>query len=202
VVVIVVAVVVVVGVVAVALAARQRQRRRALRARFGPEYDRAVNAAGGSKQAEIDLRNRAERRDRLQIRPLNAAQRDRYTQDWRQVQAEFVDVPETSMARADRLVTDVMVDRGYPMQDFDLQADLISVDHPAVVDHYRSAHAVYVLSRSQPVSTEEMRRAFVSYRALFSELVDEGTQPGNGTSVGARQQTVYDIESGNVGRPA
>ena len=67
--------------------------------------------------------------------PLNESQRKRYVLDWRQVQTEFVDAPALSLGRADSLVTDVMVDRGYPMQDFDRQADLISVDHPEVVEH-------------------------------------------------------------------
>ncbi len=174
VIVIVVAILVVVALaLGVMLAARAR-RRRELQQRFGPEYDRAVSEAGNSKRAEAGLRERADRRDKLSIRPLSAAQRDRYEQDWRQVQAEFVDVPSTSLTRADALVTDVMVDRGYPMQDFGQQADLISVDHPQVVEHYRRAHGVYEASKSTSVSTEEMREAFVSYRLLFEELVEDG----------------------------
>ena len=64
-------------------------RRRKLQERFGPEYDRTVSATNNSREAEADLRERAAERDRLSIRPLSAAQRDRYEQDWRQVQAEF-----------------------------------------------------------------------------------------------------------------
>jgi hypothetical protein len=56
------------------------------------------------------------------------------------VQADFVDVPRASLARADALITRVMAERGYPMKDFDEQADLVSVDHPQVVEHYRRAH--------------------------------------------------------------
>ncbi len=107
------------------------------------------------------------------MRPLSAAQRDTYEQDWRQVQAEFVDFPVQSLSRADTLVLSVMVGRGYPMQDFDQQADLISVDHPIVVDHYRRAHGIYLSSQSGPISTEQLRQAFVVYRALFEELLDE-----------------------------
>ena len=179
-VVIVVLVALVVLLAAAGLVERAR-RRHELQERFGPEYDRTVKAAGDSKQAEADLRQRAERRDRLSIRPLNAAQRDRYEQDWRQVQAEFVDVPGTSLNRADALITDVMVDRGYPMQNFDDQADLVSVDHPGVVEHYRRAHGTYIASQSGAGSTEDIRQAFVSYRALFSELIDTNEAgQGNG----------------------
>ena len=156
-------------------------RRRKLRERFGPEYDRTVSATNNSRQAEADLRERAAERDRLSIRPLSAAQRDRYEQDWRQVQAEFVDVPGTSLARADALVTDVMIDRGYPMQEFDDQARLVSVDHPRVVEQYRLAHGIFVASQSATVPTEKIRQAFVSYRALFSQLIEDEMAPTNQT---------------------
>ena len=83
---------------------------------------------------------------------------------------------EPSVALGDKKpcapVTTVMADRGYPMEDFDRQAELVSVDHPGVVENYRRAHGVYVAKQSTPVGIEDMRQAFVSYRALFSELVD------------------------------
>ncbi len=171
-------VIVVAGVAVVLLAVaaalvQQANRRRQLRLQFGPEWDRTVEATGGTKEAEVELRLRTRLRDRLDIRPLSAAQRDAFAQDWRQVQAEFVDAPVRSLSRADTLVLSVMVGRGYPMQDFDQQADLISVDHPIVVDHYRRAHGTYLASQSGPISTEQLRQAFMSYRALFEELLDE-----------------------------
>ncbi len=171
--VIVVACIVVILLVAGAVLAQRADRRRQLQQRFGPEYDRTVEASGDPKKAEIELRGRAQERDKLAIRVLSATQRDRYEQDWRRVQAEFVDVPVESLGRADTLITNVMVGRGYPMQDFDRQANLVSVDHPEVVEHYRRAHGTYLASQSGPVPTEELRQAFVSYRALFEELLDE-----------------------------
>ncbi len=66
-----------------------------------------------------------------------------------------------------------MLGRGYPVRDFERQADLVSVDHPEPVDHYRRAHGTYVASLLRPISIEDMRQAFVSYRALFEELLDE-----------------------------
>ena len=41
--------------------------------RFGPEYDRTVNAAGSHKEAEEELRGRLDRRHRLVIQPLSVA---------------------------------------------------------------------------------------------------------------------------------
>jgi hypothetical protein len=170
---IVAVVVIAVAVGAVVGASRTRQRRR-LQDSFGPEYDRTVSEANSPKEAELDLRGRVQRRQQLTIRALSPAQRDRYEQDWRRVQAAFVDQPATALAQADMLITSVMVERGYPMEDFTGQAELVSVDHPTVVDNFRQAHGVYVASRSGEVPTEEMRRAVVAYRSLFSELVQDG----------------------------
>jgi len=167
-----------------ALAARQRAERRKLRERFGPEYERAIDTSGDTRTAEADLRARAELRDRLAIRPLTAQQRGAYEREWREIQAEFVDAPARSLGRADALLTSVMVDRGYPMQDFEAQADLISVDHPQVVEHYRTGHRIQTSSEAGRATTEDIREAFVSYRELFAQLVDDEA-PDAGTPQGA-----------------
>ena len=133
---IVIAAVVVVAVIAVA--ARQR-RTAALRQRFGPEYDRAVEARQGRRTAEADLRDREKQRGQLDIRPLPEDVRMRFAEEWRDVQERFVDQPSEAVVAADRLVHRVMEARGYPMGDFDAQADLVSVDHPDVVENYRFA---------------------------------------------------------------
>jgi type II secretory pathway pseudopilin PulG len=175
VVIVVIAVLVVLGLAL--LAVRKGRSRRSLQQRFGPEYDRTVKEAGGTKQAEVDLRARAAERDKLQVRPLDPVQRDRYAQEWRQVQAQFVDAPAQSLAGADVLITQVMTDMGYPMQDFESQAKLVSVDHPQVVENYRTAHAIYVASQQGQTSTEEQRQALVSYRALFDDMLGQKTPP-------------------------
>lgn len=157
--------------VAAVLVSRNLQHRR-LHDRFGPEYERTVQAKGDRKEAELDLRGRARRRKSLKLRELNPEERAHYQQEWRTVQANFVDSPIMALGQADALMTNMMLAMGYPMQDFDEQADLVSVDHPAVVENYRSAHGTYVACGSGPVPTEELRRAFISYRLLFSELVE------------------------------
>ncbi|HLK45400.1 MAG TPA: hypothetical protein VKT18_05405 [Acidimicrobiales bacterium] len=170
VVIIVVACVVVLAAIASIVAYRRAQRGK-LRQRFGPEYDRAVETSGSPRQAEADLRGRVELRDRLSIRPLSAEQRERAEREWERVQAEFVDSPARSLDQADSLLTKVMVDRGYPMQDFEGQADLISVDHADVVAHYRKAHGIQVASQTGGASTDEIRDAFMAYRELFANLL-------------------------------
>lgn len=149
----------------------RRSRSKRLQKDFGPEYDRTVDERGGRRAAESDLRERAERRESLELRPLAPAARDRYAREWGDVQRRFVDEPGGSVGEADRLVTQVMSERGYPMDDFDQQADLVSVDHPAVVEDYRAGHATFDAHGRGEASTEDLRQAMVHYRALFDELL-------------------------------
>jgi hypothetical protein len=167
---------VVVLVVGAVLAVLVRRRAR-LRARFGPEYARAVDSAPSREEAEADLRARVAAHDELEIRALSEDECARYDERWTEVQSEFVDQPGAAIADADALVGQLMQDRGYPVADFEHQADLISVDHPQVVVHYRDAHRVFERAGADgEVSTEDLRQALVSYRALFAELLE---RPGN-----------------------
>lgn len=163
----------VVAVVVLAVVAMSWRNRAGLQQRFGPEYERAVSARGSERDAARHLRDVADRRDQLEIRHLEPAARDRYSRRWEAVQTDFVDQPGRALDEADRLVTDVMRDRGYPVHDFSERAELVAADHPQVVEHYRAAHAARHNHHGQPgaVDTEELRQAFVHYRALFDELV-------------------------------
>jgi hypothetical protein len=150
------------------------RRRARLRERFGPEYARTVKASPSLEDAEADLRARVEEHDALDIRPLSDDERATYGARWHEVQAEFVDRPESAIIDADALVGELMQDRGYPVADFEHQAALVSVDHPKVVVHYREAHAVFErLGGDAEVETEDLRQALVSYRALFAVLLEE-----------------------------
>lgn len=182
--VIIVIVLIIVAVLAVVLAGRRRKSAQ-IRDRFGPEYDRAVERHGGRREAEQDLTERERRRDKLDIRPLEPEIRKRYVDAWRQTQATFVDSPQSATREADLLVAEVMRDRGYPMDDFEQRAADISVDHPDVVYHYRSAHRVSVANDSGEATTEELREALVHYRALFDRLL--GDIEGHATSEEARR---------------
>ncbi|MGN6599922.1 MAG: hypothetical protein ACTHMW_11685 [Actinomycetes bacterium] len=172
------------------MASRRRKRQQEeLRDRFGPEYDRTVEQTGKERQADKLLRERAERRDKLQIRDLEPAVRVRYQDEWQSVQARFVDDPTGAINAADALVGRVMRDRGYPVDDFDTQAEMISVDHPDIVENYRRSREIKVESDRGQATTEAMRRAFVHYRALFDNLLGtggamSGTMSGSGTTAG------------------
>jgi hypothetical protein len=162
----------VVLVAALALVALMRQRTARLRQRFGPEYDRTVEKRGGRRQAEAELGSRVERREKLEIRPLSAEAGQRYMESWRHVQANFVDDPSRAVTSADQLVGSVMSERGYPMDDFEQQADDISVDHAEVVERYRSAHGIATKNEEGHATTEDLRQAIKHYRALFEELLE------------------------------
>ncbi|MGA9565221.1 MAG: hypothetical protein WBS19_06845 [Candidatus Korobacteraceae bacterium] len=165
-------VLVVLVVVAIALYVRKRNHTTAeLRARFGPEYDRAVKQHGSERKAEAKLADRETRVDLLQIRSLDLAERERYLAQWQAVQSRFVDYPKGAVTEADELVSSLMQTRGYPVVDFDQRAADISVDHPRVVENYRSGHNIALRLGSGEASTEELRTAMIHYRSLFDELV-------------------------------
>jgi hypothetical protein len=153
-------------------AGRQRRSRR-LQENFGPEYDRTVEQAGDRRAAEAELQERTERRQGFDIVPLEPEARARYLEAWRATQAQFVDEPAEATREADRLITSVMRDRGYPVDDFEQRAADISVDHPQVVDDYRAAHAIADANDRSEASTEELRQALVHYRSLFEELLED-----------------------------
>lgn len=157
--------------IAVALVARRR-RSRQLRERFGPEYDRTVvQQRGDSRRAEETLAEREKRVESFTLRTLTPVDREAYAMEWATVQRRFVDDPSAAVGTADRLVSRVMTDRGYPMTDFEQRAADISVGYPAVVQNYRAAHDIVLRHTDGHATTEELRQAMVHYRSLFDELL-------------------------------
>jgi hypothetical protein len=69
-----------------------------------------------------------------------------------------------------------MRDRGYPVDDFDTRADMVSTDAPALVRHYRDAHDVWTRHQHGDATTEDLRNAMVHYRTVFEELVGSGSE--------------------------
>jgi len=175
--------IVLVIIVCVALYLRKRRQTTAgLRKRFGPEYDRAVLEHGSGHKAESKLADRETRVESLKIRELGATERERYIADWHAVQSRFVDHPKGAVTGADELVSSLMRARGYPTADFDQRAADISVNHPRLVEYYRSAHEVAVRLGRDEASTEDLRTAMIQYRTIFDELV-EVKSPGEIKSV-------------------
>jgi FtsZ-interacting cell division protein ZipA len=178
----VIIILIIVAVIVIAVGAwfwDKNRKRGQLRERFGPEYDRTVEGTEDRRErraAESELAERASRRDELELRDLNPAQQQRYLERWREIQAAFVDEPGAAVRDADVLVRQVMDERGYPVDDFETQADLISVDHPNLVEDYRKSHEIALRHDRNEASTDDLRRAFIHHRSLFEELLGA---PGN-----------------------
>ena len=150
----------------------QKKQSHRLQEQFGPEYGRTVDELGSRTKAESELKAREKRVERFTIVPLSPSEAARFSQAWAALQGRFVDNPKGVVIQADQLVRELMLKRGYPMADFERRAADISVDYPAVVDHYRTAQAIAVRDQRGEADTEELRKAVVHYRALFDELLE------------------------------
>jgi hypothetical protein len=180
----VVAAIIIVGVLWSALRTR---RTRSLQDRFGPEYDRELEKAGGRREAERELAEREKRHDELELRPLSDDARERYVAEWQSTQARFVDDPTGAVSEADDLVQRVMRDRGYPVDDFEQRAADISVEHPELVERYRTANGIARASERGEASTEDLRHSVRHYRALFVELLEVGDDDQGGKADDVRE---------------
>jgi hypothetical protein len=173
-----VAAVLVVAVLAWLYARKRRTTTTELRQRFGPEYEQAVREHGSERKAEAQLADREKRIDKLKIRDLDPAERERFSGQWRALQSRFVDDPTGAVRDADALVSSLMQTRGYPVAEFNQRAADISVDHPRVVANYRSAHEIAERLEKGQANTEESRTAMIHYRSLFEDLVQAPTAVG------------------------
>lgn len=178
--VIIIVVVLVIAALAVFVLRPQMQRRR-LREKFGPEYDRTVETTEDRREAERELAQREQRHAEFDLKPLTASARESYTQEWAGVQEEFVDEPTKAVTDADRLITAIMAERGYPTEGYDQQLADLSVEHSSTLDHYRDAHEIVVRHSRDEASTEDLRNAMVHYRSLFEDLLKRGTDGTDGT---------------------
>lgn len=169
---VVIVVVVVVIAAAVGWFAYKRERSHKLFARFGPEYDRAVERYGSRTRAEDELLARQHRMEKVHVRRLSEEDRERFAAEWQHAQSDFVDDPVKAIREADRLVSEVMRARGYPVSGFERQAEDLSVDHPLVIKNYRLAHELALRQEAGEATTEDLRQALVHYRDLFDELLE------------------------------
>jgi hypothetical protein len=159
-------------------AARQKLvRHDQLKGRFGPEYDRAIEQHGSVDKAERELAAREKRIQQLRLHAIPDEERARFSAEWRNVQARFVDDPSGAVTQADDLIKSVMIARGYSNERFEQRVADLSVEHAGVVQHYRAAHGLAEANREGKADTEELRQAFVHYRALFADLLEQPQQP-------------------------
>ena len=168
-------VILVIAVLAWVYVRKRRSMTAGLRQKFGPEYERAVQKHGSERKAEARLADRQQRDEKLNIRDLDPMEHERFLKRWESVQSRFVDSPKGAVTEADDLVSSLMKTRGYPVSDFDQRAADVSVDHPQVVENYRSGHEIALRVGENGASTEDLRTAMIHYRSLFEELVQVPT---------------------------
>jgi hypothetical protein len=155
----------------------QRRRSQLMRDRYGAEYIAAIDQLGDRHKVEAELRRREKRVHAFDIRPLPAAEIDRFYERWVAAQAAFVDNPGAAVGQADDLLAEVMQARGYPVSDFEQRAADLSVDHAELVANCRVAHKVAELHERGKADTEDLRRAMIAYRALFDDLLEPAVEP-------------------------
>jgi len=163
--------IIVIAIAAIAVwAISQRSKLKKLRTRYGPEYDRLAEKQRDPMKIATILNSREKRVARYNIRTLTNEECEDIARDWRQVQEHFVDDPHAAVAQADTLLNRALQSRGYPMSDFDQQADDLSVEHPHMVENYRAAHTI--ARNAERASTEDLRRAMQHYRNLLENIID------------------------------
>ncbi|HEY5394577.1 MAG TPA: hypothetical protein VIL16_04190 [Trebonia sp.] len=161
---IIIVLVLVVIAVGGALIARQTSQRR----QFGPEYDQVVQEVG-PRRARAEFAKRQNRVAGLDIKRLSPEQRAAYEARWEAAQEQFIDNPQRATQTAAGLVTAVVAEVGYPVDDRErLLADL-SVKHGTYLDGYRGA--IRTTEQAANASTEDYRKALLDYRALFNDLI-------------------------------
>jgi hypothetical protein len=168
---------VIIVVMAVVASKRSHGSHAQLKRQFGPEYERVVQQHGSVARAEQELRERHKRVHSSRVHPLSEEDRARFATEWEGVQTRFVDDPTGAVTVAEELITQVMLARGYSRESVEHRDVDLSVEHAAVVEHYRAAHALAQESQQGRANTEDLRQALVHYRALFADLLRP--QPAN-----------------------
>jgi hypothetical protein len=153
------------------------RRRRRLQLRFGPEYDRLVGERDSKLKVEAELTKRERRVRDLGIRPLTDSARAGYSRQWASLQERFADMPADAVAASQKLVADVMNERGYPTDDRDQVLADLSVEHAKTLGHYRAAEEISESAGAGTASTEHLRQAMIHYREVFRELLGAPADP-------------------------
>ena len=95
-------------------------------------------------------------RRRTQLRVLSSESRERYIDEWDEIESKFVDTPEQAVREAEALVMSVLRERGHPLTERDLPNEV------------QRAHRLGYTSRDK---TEGMRQALLHYRAVMERMV-------------------------------
>jgi hypothetical protein len=106
----------------------------------------------------------------LVLAELDPVERERFVAEWRTAESQFSEDPGRVVSQGDWLVQQVMEARGYPAATLEERSDL-STDHAGLVQNYRTARRIAHLNRRGAAGIDDLRKALVSYRALFQDLL-------------------------------
>lgn len=163
-----------------------------LRDRFGPELDRVTaRHHGDAKAAERELKARVRRFGNLRLLSLTTPAREQYAAQWADLQGQFVDSPGAAVAKANRLLWQLAVARGYPADSHARQVEALSVHHPRRVDGIRQLHMAAEQAATGEAEPERMRQAMVAGRSLFEELLT--TEPREECASKARTRRLQNV---------
>jgi hypothetical protein len=131
-------------------------------------------SAGPQALDEADGAELIVHRRPLHIRRLAPATARRYEEEWTELEAAFPEDPNGAVHGADRLITMVMLDRGFPVDELERRAHELTARHGRVIANHRAAHAIALAAERTAVGVNELRRAMDHYAALFGLLVVHG----------------------------
>jgi hypothetical protein len=164
-------------VIGISMLAYSRRRTERLRRQFGPEYDRLLAEKRSRRRAEAELETRLQRVNALHIREIDPAKRMQLEASWQATQARFADDPPGAVAAAERLVEEALEARGYSVRDLDQCLADLSVHHAQAAGDYRLARDISSRAEQGHATTEDLRKAIISYRALFEDVLGERVRP-------------------------
>lgn len=102
------------------------------------------------------LRAAGRGRNRPKLRSLSPSARMRYMTQWDTIETRFIDAPEEAVRQAETVVMSVLHERGHPLSDRDLPAEV------------KRAHKYAYGSKDK---TEGMRQAMLHYRSLMERML-------------------------------
>lgn len=147
-------------------ARRKRRERDEMRERYGAEFDRAVAEHGNRRAAVADLKAREAEYETLSLHDLNDADLDLVRRHMAAAQFRFVEDPADALMRVERVMTEVLRARGYPVTEDRGQAvRLFSVERPDHASAFRN-----VLDDATNGDIDDLRNRFLEARKTISDV--------------------------------
>jgi hypothetical protein len=147
---------------------------RALRRRFGPEYQRAVEQHGGDvKAARKELSERLYRYGDLPLKSLETTTRERYRTQWADIHLRWLNAPAEAVLEAESLIGRLAADRGFPSGDGKQLMEALSVRYAWQVGGLRRLCAAAARVRAGEEKTVDLRGVLSGAQGIFEQLVNQ-----------------------------